>query len=174
MKIRLVALLLLAGTLLAAQPEIEFVGVLGSGRETRVALKTKSSDQTRWVSVGQTFAGYTVASFDPKAEAVTLTRDGQQVRVPLRQARVAAGTAEAPPEIKKAVLNNLRQLAAAADQFYLENGRTTVNYDQLVGTDKYVKAINAIAGENYRAIEFVQGRTLRVTTSAGHAVSYNP
>ena len=60
------------------------------------------------------------------------------------------------------MLNNLRQLAAAADQHYLETGTNTATYDQLVGPTRYVKVINPVAGENYRALRFQQGQPLRV------------
>src|SRR4026208_2539331 len=38
----------------------------------------------------------------------------------------------------KAVLNNARQLAAAADQYYLENGATFADSTSLVGATNYV------------------------------------
>ena len=49
----------------------------------------------------------------------------------------------------KAITNNLRQLASAADQYFLENGVTEVAQTELVGTDKYVKTLNPVAGETY-------------------------
>jgi type IV pilus assembly protein PilA len=51
----------------------------------------------------------------------------------------------------KAVLNNLRQLGAAADQYFLENGVSTVNSAALVGTNSsnYIKAIQTVAQETY-------------------------
>src|SRR6185503_15155018 len=49
----------------------------------------------------------------------------------------------------KAVLNNARQLSAAADQFFLENGVSTVDFTGLVGATNYVKAVNTVAAEAY-------------------------
>ena len=49
----------------------------------------------------------------------------------------------------KAVLNNARQLAAAADQYMMGNGATFVGYNQLVGATNYVKSINLVAAESY-------------------------
>src|SRR5438552_17282705 len=49
----------------------------------------------------------------------------------------------------KAVLNNARQLSAAADQYFLENGVTTVASSNLVGSSNYVKALNVAAAESY-------------------------
>ena len=44
----------------------------------------------------------------------------------------------------KAVTNNLRQLSSAAQQYFLENGVTTVTSAQLVGPDLYIKVINTV------------------------------
>jgi type IV pilus assembly protein PilA len=50
---------------------------------------------------------------------------------------------------EKTVLNNLRQLSSAAQQYFLENGASTVEFTSLVGSDKYIKTINLVAGETY-------------------------
>jgi type IV pilus assembly protein PilA len=75
---------------------------------------------------------------------------------------------------EKAVMNNLRQLAAAAEQHYLETGTRTATYDQLVGVSRYIKALNPIAGENYRALRFQQGLVLRVRMGYGMVIEYKP
>ncbi len=75
---------------------------------------------------------------------------------------------------EKAVLNNLRQLSAAADQYYLENGKRTATYNDLVGPDKYVRTITPVAGENYRALRFEQGKPLTVRLRSGKPVTYEP
>ncbi|WP_199226824.1 hypothetical protein [Opitutus sp. ER46] len=62
----------------------------------------------------------------------------------------------------KAVLNNLRQLSSAADQYYLETGKTTATYDDLVGPDKYVRQLHSVAGEDYRQLRFESGKRLRI------------
>jgi type IV pilus assembly protein PilA len=49
----------------------------------------------------------------------------------------------------KTILNNLRQLNAAAQQYFLEHGVTSVTTTQLVGTDsteKYINSIQAVRG----------------------------
>ena len=66
----------------------------------------------------------------------------------------------------KAVLNNARQLAAAADQFFLENGVTTVGVSGLVGPTNYVKELNTVANETYPA-GFTQGIAITVIGIAG-------
>lgn len=52
---------------------------------------------------------------------------------------------------ESAVYCNLGALAAAADQYWLENGSAAeIRYDDLVGPKNYVKAVNPIVGEDYR------------------------
>jgi len=66
----------------------------------------------------------------------------------------------------KTVLNNARQLASAADQYFMENGVPTVRFNDLVGATNYVKAVNLVANEHYPDI-YTQGTTLTVTGIAG-------
>ncbi len=65
---------------------------------------------------------------------------------------------------EKAITNNLRQLASGADQYFLENGVTTVAQSNIVGTDKYVKTLATVAGETYPAT-IEEGTAIAVTGS---------
>jgi type IV pilus assembly protein PilA len=74
----------------------------------------------------------------------------------------------------KAVLNNARQLSAASDQYYLENGASTVTITDLIGPTTYIKALNSVANENY-PIGFTQGITITITAVAGtRTITYAP
>jgi len=74
----------------------------------------------------------------------------------------------------KAVLNNARQLSAAADQYFLENGVSTVASANLVGSSNYVKAINTVAKESYPT-NYTQGITISIGGVAGaRTVTYAP
>src|SRR5690348_4167054 len=74
----------------------------------------------------------------------------------------------------KAVLNNARQLAAAADQYFLENGVSSVLQTGLVGSTAYVKSLNLVAGETYPT-GFTQGETITITGVAGQrTITYSP
>ncbi len=75
----------------------------------------------------------------------------------------------------KAVTNNLRQLSAAADQYYLESGNTTVNSSDLVGTNttQYVKVIKTVANETYTSA-LTQGNALTASGVSGQrTVTYS-
>jgi type IV pilus assembly protein PilA len=74
----------------------------------------------------------------------------------------------------KAVLNNARQLAAAADQYFLENGVSSVTRGNLVGATNYVKSINLVANETYPG-GFTQGEAVTVLAIAGaRTITYAP
>ena len=66
----------------------------------------------------------------------------------------------------KTVLNNIRQLGAAADQYFLENGVSTAALTSLVGSSAYVKALNTVANETY-PVGFTQGVAITVSNIAG-------
>ncbi len=66
----------------------------------------------------------------------------------------------------KSVTNNMRQLGAAADQFFLENGTNQVNIASLVGSSYYVKALSTVANEAYPT-DFTQGTPVIVSGIAG-------
>jgi len=74
----------------------------------------------------------------------------------------------------KAVLNNARQISAGADQYYLENGVSTVTLSDLLGPTSYVKALNSVAHETYPQ-GFSQGTTITITSVAGtRTITYAP
>jgi type IV pilus assembly protein PilA len=74
----------------------------------------------------------------------------------------------------KAILNNARQLSAAADQYMMENGVSTVSSSELVGPTAYVKAINTVAAETYPN-HFTSAVAITVTNVGGaRTITYNP
>jgi hypothetical protein len=72
------------------------------------------------------------------------------------------------------MINNIsRQLGAAADQYYLESGKTTARYSDLVGPDKFIKSIPIVNGEVYPT-EFKQGEPIIVKLKNGQELRYSP
>lgn len=73
---------------------------------------------------------------------------------------------------EKAIINNLRQVASAGQQYLLEEGDDTVEYDSLEGT--YFAAIETVAGENYSTLVVQEvGGTLVVTDNGGTSIVYS-
>jgi len=74
----------------------------------------------------------------------------------------------------KTVLNNARQLAAAADQYFLESGSGSAAFTSLVGATNYVKVLATAASETYPD-HFTQGITITVTGVGGsRTITYAP
>lgn len=75
---------------------------------------------------------------------------------------------------ESAVTNNLRQIANAADQYMLQEGVTSASYSQIVGTstDKYIKSIAPVAGEDYTGITVSQDDTAITVSSSAITVTY--
>ncbi|MEO0055914.1 MAG: Fimbrial protein precursor [Verrucomicrobiota bacterium] len=66
----------------------------------------------------------------------------------------------------KAVLNNARQLGAAADQYFLEFGTATAAITSLVGANAYIKSLSTTANESYPTV-YTQGTPITISGIAG-------
>jgi hypothetical protein len=166
----------------AAEPTIEFAGVLTNEGHTKLALTNKATGATRWVEPGEVFMGYTVARYDAEHDAVFLRKGGEEMRVSLLAAKAptdaaasTAATAAPAPSAEaaaNAIRGNLRLLAAAARRYQAEHGASTVTYTDLVGPDKPIKELRPIAGETYSNLTFTPaGGPISVTMANGAPVS---
>lgn len=76
----------------------------------------------------------------------------------------------------KAVSNNLRQLSAGAEQYYLEQGVSSVAFSDLVGSNasQYVKSFPTVANESYPAV-LQEGVAITASGVAGaRTITYSP
>ncbi|HAV12757.1 MAG TPA: pilus assembly protein [Opitutae bacterium] len=69
----------------------------------------------------------------------------------------------------KTVINNLRQMASGADQYFLENGVSSVLSNVLVGSGStfYVKMYSPVATETYPTTINSTDETLSITSKGG-------
>jgi type IV pilus assembly protein PilA len=77
---------------------------------------------------------------------------------------------------RKAVTNNLRQLASGAAQYMLDKGLTQAGYTDIVGTstDSYVRAMSPVGGESYTSFMIAQGDTqISVSSLTFGTVTYD-
>jgi hypothetical protein len=91
MKTYLTLLLLCA---VSVRAEIEFSGFFTTPQSARFSLAdpaTKTS--SGWLKLGQSFAGYTVDTFDAEREVLTLKRGAERLQLKLRDAKVQSGRA---------------------------------------------------------------------------------
>ena len=74
----------------------------------------------------------------------------------------------------KAVLNNARQMSAAADQYYLEAGSAFAGTTSLIGSTNYVKVLTTVASEIYPTL-YSQGVTITIDNVANaRTITYSP
>jgi type IV pilus assembly protein PilA len=73
---------------------------------------------------------------------------------------------------EKAITNNLRQIASAAQQYMLEHGVTQVDKDSIVGTGKYVNEIATVAGETYPASVTMDATEISVSGGPQDGLTY--
>jgi hypothetical protein len=74
---------------------------------------------------------------------------------------------------EKSIVNNLRMLASAADQYYLENGVKEATLDQLVGPNAYIKNLKPVDGEDYSELVIsLDTKEWVITSASGIKVSY--
>jgi type IV pilus assembly protein PilA len=74
----------------------------------------------------------------------------------------------------KAVINNARQMAAAADQYFLESGASFAVPTSLIGPSNYVKTLNTVSNETYPS-GYTQGITVTITgVAASRTITYSP
>jgi len=69
-------------------PAPELRGILFLSGSRQFALSTPGGAESGWAGIGDTFAGWTLESFDPEKEILVVSRDGRQVELALEQSVV--------------------------------------------------------------------------------------
>lgn len=119
-------------------------------------------DDGHWV--GDQYAGYSTKQVITAIPTIFGAGIGAAMAIPAFQ-KVRANSQQ------KAVQNNLRQIAAAANQYFLENGSSEVSINQLIGEDGYIRQLTPVAGESYEGLILRPGETIRVTLADGTVVT---
>jgi type IV pilus assembly protein PilA len=73
---------------------------------------------------------------------------------------------------EKAIVNNLRQLASAAQQYMLEEGVVSVDTASLVGEGKHISVLTKVAGEAYPSEIKQSSSEITATGGAPGTVTY--
>ena len=120
------------------------------------------------------------------SEAAGLNADIERLKA--ANAELAAQHATQPPapaakslniggtryELQQSILNNLRQVDAARQQFQKDNGRPAGSIYDLVGVGRYIKTVRTVGGEDYSALSMMSGQPLTVVTPDGVSVTFDP
>jgi hypothetical protein len=85
-------LILLALTAASLRAEMQFSGFFLTTDESLFTLSDKDSGESSgWLKVGESFHSYTIRSFDRGHEVITVEKDGQSLRLSLRESKVKDG-----------------------------------------------------------------------------------
>jgi hypothetical protein len=99
----------LAISIVSLRAELALVGIMISSERPLFSLSSGEEKTSGWITIGQSFDGFTIVAFDPGSELLVLEKDGKRQELRLRQAKVG----EAKPEDPKARLRTLKGLELA-------------------------------------------------------------
>ena len=72
----------------ASEAGVNFTGYLADASGARFKLTSVRTGESSWVTVGQTFDGYVVKTYDRGAEVLVVAKSGIETRLPLARSRV--------------------------------------------------------------------------------------
>jgi LysM repeat protein len=81
------------------EAEIEFVGVTNDSKETKIALADTATGASKWVKISEQFDGFTVVSYDETTKSVLLRKEGSELKVTLKEVKIAPPPPPEPPQI---------------------------------------------------------------------------
>ena len=87
-------------------------------------------------------------------------------------AQVNRPAPSAPVSNDDAIVENLRKLNEAANEYYATHNTTSVTLDQLVGPGTSIPQLVPAEGEDYRSVLFVKGHPLRLYLKDGRIFVY--
>ena len=73
----------------------------------------------------------------------------------------------------KAVINNLRQYASAAQQYMLDEGVSTVAHNDIVGVGLHISTLQSVADETYTGLTLGTNTTRIEATVNGRTITYD-
>jgi hypothetical protein len=149
-----------------------FSGVLHETKGDLVSLSDSENGESQWLTVGQTFKGYLLVSYDAATLTVLVRKNGSDFLLHLKGATIP--TVPLTFEERQAIIRNLRRLFSAEQRFYLDSGKPPASLADLVGNSKYVPTLMAVHGEDYAGIVFTTNmKKISVKAPSGETVSYD-
>jgi len=113
-KLLLVALFAIGTAFAAETAPLQLKGVLNTGSEKLFGLSTETGDANAWVSVGKSFSGFTLKSYDEAKGLLTLTRDGKTYELSLASSKISAA------DVAKGTPATIADAAAVIDKMRFE------------------------------------------------------
>lgn len=149
-----------------------FSGVAHDSKGDLLSLSDSENGESQWLTVGQTFKGYLLVSYDANTSTVLVRKNSSDLLLHLRGAKIP--TVPLTFEERQAIIRNLRRLFSAEQRFYLDAGKPPASLADLVGNSKYVPTLTAVHGEDYAGITFTSTmKKISVNSPSGETVSYD-
>ncbi len=104
-------------------PQIELRGIVAAGGASRFALAVPGGSETAWVTVGDSFAGWTLSDYRATDDTLVLTKGGRSVSVRLSSSAVGMTVSSGP------ALMNESTRATMADA---EEVLNKMKFDQMI------------------------------------------
>lgn len=166
MKPRLALLALFVAVAVAARAADAaplFNALLSIGKDSRFVLVDAAGKTSGFLALGQSFAGYTIKSYDPKGPSLDLERDGQVTRVTLvAEAKVQHKDAE---PVRATVADAEAVLTAMNFEQMMEKTMAGVRRQQTVMVDRMMGQLMP-AGADRDAVVALQKKMIDEMMSA--------
>lgn len=81
------------------------------------------------------------------------------------------GSSTLGSEQQKRIMTNLKDLSYGAEFYYLETGRATVTFTELVRSNRTLAHVKSVVGEDYNSIKFELGKPISVSTPQGETLT---
>ena len=156
---------------------IEFNGLIVADGMTQVSLTNTDTGAYGWVPVGGVFSGYTIASFDDTKDQIILKKGSLNLPVKLKNAVIIEQAAPPTNQLNgpggqgPSLAGNLRQINAAANQYFLATGKTSATMADLA---PYLPAgtITPVNGESYTNLTVNQGQPISIANANGGTTTF--
>jgi hypothetical protein len=142
-----VLVLALAMSIASLRAELALTGIMITAERPMFVLSSEQEKTSGWITIGQSFDGFTIVAFDPESELLAVEKDGKRQELRLRQAKVG----EAKPEDPKARLRTLKGLELAYE--LAKNG----DQEMAGWLKRYQDAMLSQQNDTY-AIKFIKKR----------------
>jgi len=115
MKKILAIIALICGSTAIGAP-FEFSGYISTGDKAKMMIMDLADQKSsRWLSIGDSFRGYTLITYDASQEILTLKRESEVLQLRLKDAKIAAAKTKTEPEASGAKKQEPHRSTRAGD-----------------------------------------------------------
>lgn len=159
MKPFIVALAVATLSIATLRAEPVFEGYMITGDRPVFMLSDGKEKKSGWLTLGQTFDGFTLISLQPEAETLLVEKDGKRQSLKLREAKVRA----AKPESLEARLRSLKGLPLAYELAKLEDKEVNAVLKPLLKRYEEALAVPQTGEKSSEALNWLKAHVERIS-----------